>query len=55
MVDSRLIRFVKVLEKDFKKDNLDLYEEDRLEFFRKRREHIDQNMHKFNSQKDESQ
>ena len=54
MVDSRLIRFVKVLEKDFKKDNLDLYEEDRLEFFRKRRDYIDQNIHKFSSQKDES-
>lgn len=55
MVDSRLIRFVKVLERDFKKENLELYEEDRLEFFRKRREYIDQNMHKFSSQKDESQ
>ena len=55
MVDSRLIRFVKILEKDFKKENLELYEENRLEFFRKRREYVDQNMNKFSSQKDESQ
>lgn len=54
MVDNRLIRFVKQLERTFKENNLELYDEDRLEFFRKRRDYIDQNIHKFNG-KNESQ
>jgi len=52
MVDNRLIRFVKALEKNFKNENLDLYEEDRLEFFRQRRKFLEENMYKF---KNESQ
>ena len=54
MVDNRLIRFVKSLEKSFKQDNMVLYEEDRLEFFRRRRKFLEDNMYKFKG-KDEDQ
>ncbi len=47
MVDSNLIRFIKSLERDFKEANLELYEEDRLEFFRMRGKHIDDNIINF--------
>ena len=50
MVDNKLMRHVKELEANFKENNLDLYEEDRLEFFRQRRKFLEDNMYKFKNE-----